>query len=183
MPSDPQSLDPILIDISSSLPPGENRIELVPSGTGGALVRLTSTHWLPWPQTAVRTSSELRLSVQFNNLNASVAEPVRCSVKAERVGFRGYGMMLAEIGLPPGAEVDRASLEPLMDDETAGLDHYEVLSDRVVFYLWPRAGGASLQFYLMTRMPMSAKSAASVLYDYYNPEALTEIAPVQWQVR
>jgi hypothetical protein len=32
-------------------------------------------------------------------------------------------------------------------------------------------------------MPMLAKSAVSVLYDYYNPEASSEVAPVQWSVK
>lgn len=35
---------------------------------------------------------------------------VTCTVQAERIGFKGYGMMLAEIGLPPGADVDRAAI-------------------------------------------------------------------------
>jgi hypothetical protein len=30
---------------------------------------------------------------------------------------------------------------------------------------------------------MGAKTASSILYDYYNPEALSEIAPVGWQVK
>ncbi len=47
-------------------------------------------------------------------------------MKAERVGFRGYGMMLAEVGLPPGAEVDRASLEEAMRDSGWGVQSYEV---------------------------------------------------------
>ena len=183
MPADPQSTDPVLLDISSSLPPGENRIELIPSASGAVLMRLSSTHWLPWPKTVLRTSPEFRFSVAFDRLNAPVGELVRCSVKAERVGFRGYGMMLAEIGLPPGADVDRSSLESALEDSTLGIDRYEVLPDRVILYLWPTAGGASLDFYVRARMPMVAKTAVSVLYDYYNPEALTEIAPVPWRVQ
>jgi hypothetical protein len=103
-------------------------------------------------------------------------------VKAERVGFRGYGMMLAEIGLPPGVEVDRASLESVIKDKSLGVDRYEMLPDRIVFYLWPEAGGVSFRFNIEFRSPMKAKSAPSVLYDYYNPEALTEAAPFQWSV-
>jgi hypothetical protein len=37
-------------------------------------------------------------------------------VHAERIGFRGCGMLLGEIGLPPGALVDRSSLEKAMND-------------------------------------------------------------------
>jgi hypothetical protein len=182
MPNDPHVTDPILVDLSTVLSVGDNQLEIVPlGGTQSALMRLTSTHWVSWTQTQVRTSPELRLAVGFDRPQAHVGEPVRCSVKAERVGFRGYGMMLAEIGLPPGAEVDRASLEALVDD--GSVDRYDVLPDRVVLYLWPVAGGVSLDFDLRARMPMEAKTASSILYDYYNPEALSEIAPVGWQVK
>jgi hypothetical protein len=56
-------------------------------------------------------------------------------------GFRGYGMMLAEIGLPPGFEIDRESLETAR--ETGSIQGYEVQPDRIVFYVWPEAGIAA----------------------------------------
>jgi hypothetical protein len=121
--------------------------------------------------------------VKFDRLEARAGDLVQCSVKAQRVGFRGYGMMLAEIGLPPGAEVDRSSLETVIEDASLGVDHYEVLPDRVIFYLWPEAGGSSFSFNVSARIPMIAKSAPSILYDYYNPEALSELPPAQWVVK
>ena len=175
--------DPILVDVSTFINPGQNQIELVQSaGTQSALLRLATTYWLPWDQTAIRSSQELRLSAQFDRLNPHLGELVRCKVKAERVGFRGYGMMVAEIGLPPATEVDRASLESVMEDGSLGVDHYEILPDRIVFYLWPKAGGASFDFYVSARLPMNANSSPSLLYDYYNPEALAELAPQRWLV-
>ena len=30
---------------------------------------------------------------------------------------------------------------------------------------------------------MNAKSAASLLYDYYNPEASSEVGPLKWTVK
>jgi hypothetical protein len=57
-------------------------------------------------------ATTLGLRVSFDKTEAVVAAAVTCTVPAERVGFHGYGMMLAEIGLPPGADVDRASLDP-----------------------------------------------------------------------
>jgi hypothetical protein len=184
LPSDPHATDPISLDVSRILAPGDHQITLVPSaGAAGVLARLTATHWLPWDRAAIRQSPELRLAVQFDRLKVPVGAPVQCRVKAERVGFRGYGMMLAEIGLPPGAEVDRASLEAVLTEAKAGVDHYELLPDRVILYLWPQAGGAEFSFLLSARAAMTAKSGPSVLYDYYNPEALAEVIPSTWVVK
>jgi hypothetical protein len=184
MPDDPRTIDPIIVDLSVALAAGDTRFEFLPSaGAQSALMRFSSTHWLPWTQTEARRSGELRLNIQFDGLETRAGEPLRCSVRAERVGFRGYGMMIAEIGLPPGAEVDRSSLESVLNDTSLGVNRYDVLPDRVLFYLWPKAGGAAFEFNLRGRITLVGKSAASVLYDYYNPEALAEVPPFRWVVK
>ena len=101
-------------------------------------------------------------------------------MEAERVGFAGYGMMIAEIGLPPGVEVDRESLEEAKQN---GVDGYEVQPDRVVFYLWPSAGGSKFQFVFRPRFGINAMSAPSVLCDYYNPEANAAVLPIRFNVQ
>jgi hypothetical protein len=182
LPNDPAAVDPMHVDISSALRPGENQIELVPdSDTLATSVHSVVTHWVPWAQTTARKHEELRLTVDFDRQEASLGEVIHAKVKAERVGFRGYGMMLAEIGLPPGMDVDRSSLNEVLNG--TGVDHYDLLPDRVVLYLWPRASGTEFQFAMTPRLKMSAKSATSVLYDYYNPDALAEAPPVIFKVR
>src|SRR5262249_17074072 len=97
--------------------------------------------------------------------------------------FRGYGMMLAEIGVPPGAEVDRSSLETAMNSSGWALNQYDVLPDRVVVYLWPQAGGVKFNFKFRPRFGVNAKTASSVVYDYYNPESRAVVPPVMFRVK
>ena len=92
-------------------------------------------------------------------------------------------MLLAEIGLPPGVDVDRASLETAMRGSDCSISQYDVLPDRVVVYLWPRAGGSSFSFKFKPRLAMDAQSAASTVYDYYNPAARAISAPSRFVVR
>lgn len=91
--------------------------------------------------------------------------------------------MLAEIGLPPGADVDRASLEQALQDSTSALGRYEVLPDRLRVYLWSRAGGSRFAFKFRPRFALDAQSPRSVLYDYYNPEeSRASVRPVRFVV-
>ena len=60
---------------------------------------------------------------------------------------------------------------------------YDVLPDRVVVYLWPRAGGVKFDFKFRPRFGLKAKSAASVMYDYYNPDSQAVVAPSVFKVR
>lgn len=86
-------------------------------------------------------------------------------------------MLLAEIGLPPGAEVDRNSLEQAMRASPWEINQYDVLPDRLIVYLWPRAGGTKFSFNFKPRFGLNALSAPSILYDYYNPEAHATVEP------
>ena len=52
--------------------------------------------------------------------------------------------------------------------------------DRVVFYLWPRAGGATFSFSLKPRFPMKAQSSESILFAYYTPQVRASVPPVRF---
>lgn len=120
---------------------------------------------------------------KFDKTEGKVNDEIICHVEAERVGFHGYGMMLAEIGLPPGADVDRSSLETAMTSSDWAISQYDVLPDRVVVYLWPRAGGVKFDFHFRPRFGLNAKTAPSLIYDYYNPEARAIVEPVTFSVK
>lgn len=123
----------------------------------------------------------LRLKILHDHSELRPGGPVHCSVAAERIGFRGYGMVLAEVGLPPGAEVDRVSLE--LAETAPGVSGHEIQPDRVVLCLWPTAGGSSFGFDFQMRYRIEVTSAPSLVYDYYNPEANAAVAPVLLNVR
>jgi hypothetical protein len=173
-------------DISRFLHHGANRIELKRgAGSGFASVQLVANYYVPWTtsEASASGSGALRLLTVFDRQTAQVNQEIVCHVKAERVAFSGYGMMLAEIGLPPGADVDRASLEQAVASSNWAISKYDILPDRVVVYLWPRAGGVDFDFKFRPRFGLNAKTAPSVLYDYYNPEARALVAPVTFVVK
>ncbi|MGB6599432.1 MAG: hypothetical protein WBE70_20105, partial [Candidatus Acidiferrum sp.] len=148
-------------------------------------------YYVPWTHTGVgsdlhqeaKVSDALRLTVHFDKQSPSVGENVQCNVDAERIGFRGYGMLLAEIGLPPGADVDRSSLEQAMKASGWDINEYDVLPDRLIVYLWPHAGGTKFSFTFKPRFGLKALSAPSILYDYYNPEAHAIVEPTLFVVQ
>ncbi|MBL8203885.1 MAG: carboxypeptidase regulatory-like domain-containing protein [Blastocatellia bacterium] len=192
MPPSRELSNPISIDLSPHLTTGNNRIEIKrPANAALASAQLVETFYLPWSK-SLATQEEnfkagakraLRLAVSYDKPEARIGEDITCNVEAERIGFTGYGMMLAEIGLPPGAEVDRASLELAASKAGYDINHYEVLPDRVVLYLWPRAGGVKFAFKFKLRYGVKALTTASILYDYYNPEARAVVAPTRFVAR
>ncbi|MBI3653390.1 MAG: carboxypeptidase regulatory-like domain-containing protein [Acidobacteria bacterium] len=184
MPNINQLTNPILLDVGKYLSTGSNLVEIRrPANAVQASAQLVETHYENWATSITKTPSQaLRFAVHFDKTQAQTREEIVCQVAAERVGFRGYGMMIAEIGLPPGAEVDRASLELAMTKSNGEINQYDVLPDRVIVYLWPRAGGSQFAFKFRPRFAIAAQTAVSVLYDYYNAEARQVVAPVRFKV-
>ncbi len=189
LPRPEDAVGPITVSLPNDLANGANKIELVRQGNPPALnASLVTSYYIPWTESdatnkeAFKTGETraLRYKVLYDHTELKLGETVHCSIEAERIGFRGYGMMLAEVGLPPGAEVDRASLEKAED--APGVFGYELQPDRVVYYVWPTAGGTSFAFDFRLRYRIQAMTATSTVYDYYNPEANATVAPVRFTV-
>jgi A-macroglobulin TED domain/Alpha-2-macroglobulin family/Carboxypeptidase regulatory-like domain/MG2 domain/A-macroglobulin receptor binding domain/Macroglobulin domain MG3 len=208
LPADKLSA-PVSLDLSPFVSAGDNRVEVRRAGRATrAQAQLVTTFYVPWAKTNAAAggdaaqpdgaeatnqggaqgqrrsgASALRLAVAYDRASAAVNEDVTCSVVAERIGHSGYGMLLAEVGLPPGAEVDRASLERTMKESDWSISSYDLLPDRLVVYLWPAGGGTKFSFKFRPRYGLDALTAPSQLYDYYNPEARTVVAPTRFVIR
>ena len=79
--------------------------------------------------------------------------------------------------------ITREDFEGLTRDWSLGVRRYELLPDRVVFYLRPHPGGSRFDFRFTPKFGMTAKTQPSVLYDYYNPDARSVVAPTVIAVR
>ena len=192
LPAPNQLVSPLTVDLSQFLQTGANRVEIKRvRGSSPASVQAVATYYLPWRESVATQnanwhangSSGLRLITKFDKTEGNVGDQINCHVEAERIGFNGYGMMLAEIGLPPGADVDRASLETAMKGSDWSISQYDILPDRVIVYLWPRAGGTKFDFKFRPRFGLNAQTAASLVYDYYNPEARAIVSPTRFVVK
>lgn len=188
LPEGQSVVAPIEVDVSKFVKPGENQVKLTTSGEGMMSAQFVADSYVAWPDdsSAVskpvpNASSTLKFIVTYSTTTATTDEKVECRVKAERIGYGGNGMMLAEIGLPPGADVDRESLERALKSNDS-VYRYDVLPDRVILYIWPYAGGSDFGFQFRPRFAMQAESAPSLLYDYYNPEASVSVKPSLFQV-
>jgi uncharacterized protein YfaS (alpha-2-macroglobulin family) len=194
-----QVWNPVVVNVSQFLnATGTNRVEIrrpTPAAAAPAQAQLVASYYIPWDKSPTANAARavsgstgsqtpaLSLKVQFDRTEAEINQPINCRVEAARNARHSYGMMLGEIGLPPGAEIDRASLDRAMQESGGALSRYDVLPDRLVVYLWPSGRPFKFDFKFRPRFGLAAQSAASHLYDYYNPEAHTLLAPTKFVIR
>jgi hypothetical protein len=179
---------PRTVDLTAMLKPGVNTLVFSTTGDASlASAEATASFYAPWHGEAAtsktQTGSDAGLDFGYSCAadDAHVSKAMECSVQARRFGSQSYGMMLAEVGLPPGAEVDRSSLAHLLDEGT--ISRYELQPDRIVFYLWsPQAAGSHFTFRFTPRYAIHAKAAPATLSDYYNPDLNVVLAPQVFSV-
>lgn len=184
----PDKLDQIIVPLDGKLAATANTIELRSTTKGSPLMaQVVANHYIDWRDAdstgrTVNQSRALELEYTCDKTDTSVMNEISCTVKAERVGYRGYGMLLAEIGTPPGADVSRESLQAAMDADYS-ISRYDILPDRIVVYMWSKPGGTKLNFKFRPRYGINAQTPASTVYDYYNPEAQATVAPLRFTVK
>jgi CD109 antigen len=188
VPLPPAMLDagPIFIPLVPGMPAGSHQVKLnLPKNSQAATAQLVSNVYRAWPAVApassIANNEQLRMTVTFATTKPLPGKPIEVTAHIERIGFQGYGMMIAEIGLPPGADVDRASLESAVAASDYQLNQYEVMPDKVLIYLWPKAGGLTLHFQFTLRYAIDALTAPSSVYDYYNPDARFDVPPTAFK--
>ena len=174
-------IEPIILDLSDKLQ-SANRLEITSSNASTLMAQVVSAHYIDW-ENADLSSKTLRLKYECDKQQANIMDEINCTVETERIGYPTYGMLLAEIGTPPGADVSRESLEKAFNNGDWSLSRYEVLPDRIVVYLWSKPGGTRFNFKFRPRYGINAKTPASIVYDYYNPEANATVAPLQFDVK
>jgi len=181
---------PRSIDLSTMIHAGTNTLEFAGT-TNSTFANAQITAWLyiPWAQNAAGKSETTLPGKNFgfdfgytcDAANARIGQAINCTVRARHFGSESYGMMLAEVGLPPGADVDRASLGKLLD--SWAISRYELQPDRIIFYLWSSAAeGDKFSFRFTPRYSIRAKAAPAKLVDYYNPDASAILAPQSFVV-
>ena len=179
-------IEPLILDLTDKIT-NANRVEITDSDNSTVMSQIVKTHYVDWKDAEISSrdvndSRAIRLDYKCDKQTAKIMETVNCSVEAERVGFKGYGMLLAEIGIPPGADVSRESLEKAFEADWS-LSRYDVLPDRIVVYMWSKAGGSRINFSFKPRYGINANTPASVIYDYYNEEAKATLAPLKFMVK
>ncbi len=172
--------NPLFFDASPYLNETAIRIEIKNAGNSNfTQAQVVAAHYVPWKNLAAE-DLHFDLKVNFDKTEAKIGEEINCAVSIARKEKR-YGMILAEIGIPPGADVDRNSLEKAKAD--GDFSSYDILPDKIVVYLWASSAPTEFNFKFRLRYGINAQTAPSVVYDYYNSEARTTIAPSKFSVK
>ncbi|MFO0571558.1 MAG: hypothetical protein U0263_38370 [Polyangiaceae bacterium] len=168
-----------LADLAALAKSGENVIELEASGAGDLSYQLVGTHYLPLAGPgSSKTPPALALGVSYSPATGDVGGEVRCKAQLDWHRTGTVSMVLAELGVPPGFEVEGDDLEALVRDKV--IDRYETGTRGVTMYVpsLEASKRVEIQYRLRAVSPSAALAPASRAYPYYEPDAGMETKPV-----
>ena len=172
--------NPLFVDVSPFLNETSNRIEIKNTGNlNFTQAQIVAAHYISWKDFPADDARYFDLKVNFDKTKAKIGEEIICAVSIARKEKR-YGMILAEIGIPPGANVDRDSLEKA--EAEGAFSNFDILPDKIVVYLWSSSAPVEFNFKFRPRYGINAQTAPSLVYDYYNEEAKTTVAPSKFSI-
>ncbi len=166
---EPNSTQPLYVDLGTADP---KNFEVTLEGKGRVRTTLRHTNWEAWDKTAL-ASGPLDLQVTWPSEPLRVGQEQTVKVKVTHRSKAKSGMVILEIGLPPGCHVDRKRVTG------KGLAEAELSERHVVLYLDPveAAGVREFTFVVRPKHGFKAQTAHSRAYEYYVEHEQTVLAP------
>jgi hypothetical protein len=166
------------VDLSELAIEGENHVTLEYEGVGNLMYQMTSTHFVPWTEVEPEVTGPLTIDVEYDKTTLSVDDTIHVTVKVTNNDAEASGMVMADLGLPPGFEVDLSELNSLKAQGV--VQKIEKTSLNLLVYINSVIPGEPLVFgyNLIAQYPLEAAAPKSEAYFYYNKEEKAEAPPV-----
>ncbi len=167
------------VDLAGRVSEGEHVVSLAYEGVGNLMWQIADTHYLPWSMVAPEPTGPLSIAVAYDKTELSTNDVINVQVTVANNDPNETGMMMAELGLPPGFELDASALDAILG--RGQVARYEKTPLRLIVYLENLRPGAPAVFNYALRAtePLEASAPESEAYLYYNREVRAEVAPVR----
>lgn len=161
-----------LLDVSEFVQHGENKIELTTIGKVDALYQVVARQYLPWAivgNGVPAVPSPLEILYTFDRTDLKVDDTVTAKVKVTFKGEGTTGMVLLDLGVPPGFTPLTGDLDELVGSRV--ISRYDLTGRLVICYLDKLDRNKPLEFSyrLKAKYPIRAKVPRTQAYDYYTP--------------
>jgi uncharacterized protein YfaS (alpha-2-macroglobulin family) len=162
-------------------------VEIRFQGQGSLAYQVAGRYFLPWTE---RPATEpISISVHYDRTRLAQDDIATATATVRNNMPRTANMVMVDLGIPPGFELLSEDLQAYRD-KTAGhrsgrLEKFTTTTTQAILYFDSIAPGAEfkLPFRLRAKYPIRARTFASRVYEYYNPDVVALAGPVQIEIR
>ncbi|MBI2931694.1 MAG: hypothetical protein HYY16_08585 [Planctomycetes bacterium] len=172
-----------LVDFKEATRGGQNEIVIRVEGSSTMMVQIVGRHYVPWSAiTDKEEKKPIDVSVAYDRTKLAKNDLLDARVRLAYNGDVSTYMVIVDLGLPPGFELDASSFEKLV--ERGELMKFTVTPKQATLYFGKMAPGQVMEFgyALRAKVPIKAKTPQTHAYEYYTPANRDVAAPVEIEV-
>ena len=169
-------------DLKEFVREGDNQVKLGFSGKGSALYQIVSKYYLPWKGTGKPDQPILDIKVDYDKTELKTDDTVTAKVTVKNLATARADMVVLDLGVPPGFEVQTGDLAELVGTK---IKKFTPAARQIIIYLDKLDPGQTLelQYRLKAKFPVKARTPKSTAYEYYNPGDKATAQPVEMVVK
>ncbi len=178
----PENCDVVrLVNLGTIENPGNHQVELELKGDGSILYQIVGSYFVPWGKG--EKVEPLSIAVNYDRTQLERNETVTCKVTARNNTPQRAEMVILDLGIPPGFQVERDALDGAV--KAGKIARYTLTGRQATIYLryLDNNQELSLEIPMKARLMITAKTPESKIYEYYNPEVNGYDMPEELNVR
>jgi hypothetical protein len=164
-----------------------NRVSVQFNGEGSMAYQVAGRYFLPWNQKPATEPLSIDVTYDRTRLDQDQIATAKATVRNNL--RKTANMVMVDLGIPPGFELLSEDLQTYRE-QSAGrrngrLEKFSLTATQAILYFDSIAPGNDLTipFRLRAKYPIRAKTFASRVYEYYDPDVNSIARPVQLEVR
>lgn len=158
-----------------------NTVEISAKGEGNFLYEITRAYYIPWKDLPRPIKPPFTIDVDYDRTKLSINDIVNVdvSIRLNRPGTAQ--MVMIDLGIPPGFEVQTPTLDELVDKK---IQKYTITPRQLIIYLDEVSSKKTVQlsYSIKAKYPIKAKIRSSRVYEYYNTSDEGVEKPIEMKV-
>lgn len=163
---------------------GRHTMTIDLDGKTSMLYQVVVRHFMPWNLvTTTEEQGPIDVSLKYDRTELRTGDTLKATASLKYGGEATTYMVIVELGLPPGFELDPTAFETMI--EKGVIQKFAASPRCVTVYFGGMEKGKQVEFSyeLRAKYPIKAKTPKTTAYEYYTPENRDVAKPVEIEVR
>jgi len=168
-----------LVDLEQHTVEGTNTVQLNVEGEGSCMYQVIGKYYMPWAIGEKPKTEPLSIDVDYDKQKLEKNDLITCNVTVVNKRPAQANMLIVDLGIPPGFEVQSEALSELVSKGT--IEKFSITNRQIILYFDKLEPNQEVEFKysLKAKFPIKAKTRLSRVYEYYNPEIESFAEPVE----
>jgi A-macroglobulin TED domain/Alpha-2-macroglobulin family/Carboxypeptidase regulatory-like domain/MG2 domain/Alpha-2-macroglobulin bait region domain/A-macroglobulin receptor binding domain len=164
-----------------------NKVQIRFEGKGGLAYQLVGRYFVPWDEKPANEA--LSINVAYDRTRLAQDDVATATATIKNNLNKTASMVMVDLGIPPGFDLLAEDLQDYLEKTAprkgGRLEKFSLTATQAILYFDSIAPGNTVTLHVRYRAkyPIRARTFASRVYEYYDPEVSSMARPVQLEVR